>query len=343
MFRLTSSTHRGMTNQGVINHAPTKGLRLLLGLFFSSAVSIAAYRRQSLNRSGVAGAIVAGTTTVGMGGWSWGLSLIFFFLSSSFFSHFRSREKARTAVDKFSKGSQRDAAQVAANGGVATLLALGYGVTPAHAETVRDVLRSAYIGALATATADTWATELGILSAEQPRLITTGKPVVRGTSGGVTFFGTGISALGAFALGSFFWLLEGYQRKFAMLPLIALVSGTLGSIADSTLGATFQAMYYCPTCQAETEQRVHHCGTKTTPLRGRPWFNNDVVNLLATLIGSLVGVVVHLVTIKLRKREHDACSLFRSFVGLNQLVGPIAKEGQAEVGVEGNQDNQTYP
>src|SRR5947209_15909447 len=182
-------------------------LRLLLGVFFSSIIGLLAYRRQSLSRSGVAGAVFTGTTTFGLGGWNWGLSLVFFFVSSSLLSHFRERDKTSIAADKFSKGSQRDLGQVVANGGVASLLALGYGST--SSTMLRAILQAGYVGALATATADTWATELGVLSSQQPRLLTTGKPVPAGTSGGVTALGMGASAAGAFFLGSVFWLLQG--------------------------------------------------------------------------------------------------------------------------------------
>ncbi len=79
-------------------------LRLILGLLFSSGIGLIAHRRQSLDKSGVLGAIVCGTSIVGMGGWSWGLSLVYFFVSSSLLSSFRAREKAIAASDKFSKG-----------------------------------------------------------------------------------------------------------------------------------------------------------------------------------------------------------------------------------------------
>src|SRR5947207_14348008 len=104
-----------------------RSLRLMCGLLFSSSIGLVAYRRQSLDKSGVLGAIVSGTSIVGMGGWSWGLSLVYFFVSSSLLSSFRARQKAMVASDKFSKGSRRDHLQVAANGGLATFFALCYG------------------------------------------------------------------------------------------------------------------------------------------------------------------------------------------------------------------------
>lgn len=266
-------------------------LRLVLGLLFSSGIALVAYRRRSLSRSGVGGAIITGTATFGLGGWSWGLALIFFFVSSSLLSHFREQDKAETAADKFSKGSQRDIGQVAANGGVAALLSLGYGL--ASSPTLRERLRAGYTGALATANADTWATELGVLSCRAPRLITTGQPVAPGTSGGMTALGTASSALGAFAVGLVFWLLQGRRRASVSLPWIALLSGLGGSCFDSLLGATVQATYLCPACGKETERRVHSCGTPTSLLRGLPWLNNDGVNFLATLFGALLAMLLH--------------------------------------------------
>ncbi len=269
---------------------PQKSIqRTLLGLLLSSSIGLLAYRRRSLNRSGVAGAILTGTTTVGIGGWAWGLSLIFFFVSSSLLSHFRERDKAVIAEDKFSKGSERDIWQVAANGGVATLLTLGYGLNTSSA--IRNACEAGYIGAFATATADTWATELGTLNTQLPRLITTGKTTTPGTSGAITPLGTGVAALGATSLGLFYALLRG--QRYTTLSIIALISGLAGSLCDSYLGATVQAMYYCPTCKKETERHMHNCGTQTVPLRGISWMNNDAVNFLATLFGAGVAMMVN--------------------------------------------------
>jgi uncharacterized protein (TIGR00297 family) len=264
------------------------GLRFILGLLFSSGIGLVAYRRQSLEKSGVVGAIASGTSIVGMGGWSWGLSLVYFFVSSSLLSQVRAQVKARVAADKFSKGSRRDISQVIANGGLAMLFALFFGFS--RSRRTRRLAKAGFTGALAAANADTWATEIGVLSASSPRLITSGKPIAPGTSGGVTLLGMTASALGACTLGIFFWAGQGFRKSFAPLPLLALLSGLAGSCFDSLLGATLQAMYYCPACNSETERRIHRCGVRTEPLRGIGWMNNDMVNFLATASGSAVAI-----------------------------------------------------
>lgn len=267
-----------------------RGSRLLPGLLFSSIIALVAYRRRSLDSSGAIGAVASGTGIFGMGGWSWGMTLIYFFVSSSLLSHYRQRDKEGAAADKFSKGSRRDLGQVAANGGLATLFAIIYGL--ARSPRTRRLARAGFTGALATANADTWATELGVLSASKPRLITNGRQVAPGTSGGITALGIAASSLGAYSLGVFFRLWQGLRksRSGAPAPFVALISGLAGSLCDSLLGATVQAMYYCPVCQTETERPVHRCGTPTRPLRGIAWMNNDVVNFLATACGSAVAM-----------------------------------------------------
>src|SRR5260370_11906473 len=283
LYMLGISSRKRLMNKTTGNNVQ----RWPLGLIFSSSLALRACRRRLLKKSGVVGAIASGTAIFSAGGWSWGLALIYFFVSSSLLSHYREREKARVTADKFSKGSQRDILQVAANGGVATLMALTYGLT--HDQ----LLQAGFAGTLAAATADTWATELGTLSPRQPRLITTAKHVPAGTSGGITLLGTSASFLGALSLLLVFLSIPVFRRSLAALPLIALISGLAGSFFDSLLGATVQAMYYCPTCHKEAKRRIPNCGTTAQPLRGLKWVNNDVVNFLATAFGGLVAMEVH--------------------------------------------------
>ena len=270
------------------NRPVKRNTRLLAGLLFSSTISLVAYQRRSLSRSGVLGAVITGTLTYGLGGWPWAASLINFFVSSSLLSHFKEREKNAKAADKFSKGGQRDIGQVAANSGVSTLLAVLYAVSKTPG--LRTLAEVGQLGALATANADTWATELGVLNSASPRLITTGERVSPGTSGAISVLGTGASAAGALEQGIVFALLS--PTKSIRLPLIALLSGLSASLLDSFLGATVQVVYFCPHCQQETEQRMHRCGTPTQYLRGLPWLDNDIVNFFTTLAGAGIAVLL---------------------------------------------------
>jgi uncharacterized membrane protein len=64
----------------------------------------------------------------------------------------------------------------------------------------------------------------------------------------------------------------------------------LASLFDSLLGATVQAIYWCPTCAKETERHpIHTCGTPTTHLRGWQWVNNDVVNFACSVMGAILS------------------------------------------------------
>lgn len=268
--------------------------RITLGLLLSTSIGALAYWRQSLTMSGWLGAVITGTLTFGFGGWPWGLALITFFVSSSLLSHYKEGIKERRAAEKFSKGGRRDLAQALANGGVAGVLALAYGLLDQP-----DILFAVFIGVIATVTADTWATELGVLSPHQPRLITNGRRVEPGTSGGVTLLGTSAAAAGGLLIGvatlGFVIIASALGGQPVTPPwwivLAALLGGLCGALIDSLLGATVQAIYRYPSGK-ETERPVGRDGTPNTFARGWRWLNNDMVNLLSSLTGGLMAMIV---------------------------------------------------
>jgi uncharacterized protein (TIGR00297 family) len=264
---------------------------LLLGLLLSGLMGGLGYWRQALTVSGAVGAVLVGTLNFGFGGWIWGLLLITFFISSSWLSHYRQSDKEAVA-EKFAKGSRRDIGQALANGGLGAVLAVAFARFP------DPLLFAAFLGVMAAVNADTWATELGILSQVPPRLVTTGKVVPPGTSGGITRLGIWASLAGALLIGTMATaltqvasLIEGgnWQLEAISYPLIATAGGVVGSLFDSLLGATVQRVYFCERCHKETERSVHRCGQSTRPLRGWSWLNNDVVNFVASLLGGLVA------------------------------------------------------
>jgi uncharacterized protein (TIGR00297 family) len=264
---------------------------MLLGLLLSALIGVLGYWRGALTRGGVVGAILVGTLIFGLGGWTWGLVLITFFVSSSGLSHYRRADKEMVG-DKFAKGSRRDFGQALANGGLGAILALVSAVSP------DPLLFVGFLGAMGTVNADTWATELGVLSPVPPRLVTTGEVVPPGTSGGVTWLGTWASLGGALLIGAMGTALTqmgsllnggGWLLEAISYPLLAVVGGVTGSLFDSLLGATVQGIYYCPRCTKETESPVHRCGQTAHRVRGWAWLNNDVVNFTASLFGGLVA------------------------------------------------------
>ncbi len=265
--------------------------QLLAGLVLSAVMGGLGYWRQSLSRSGVVGAIIVGTLIFGLGGWIWGLLLITFFVSSSLLSHYRERDK-EAVTEEFAKGGRRDLGQALANGGMGAILAVVYFANP------EPVLLAAYLGVMATVNADTWATELGVLSRVPPRLITTGQGVSPGASGGVSSLGIWASLAGALLIGAMATALtqvasllrgSGWDARALAFPVLAVAGGMAGSLFDSLLGATVQGIYYCDRCGKETESARHRCGQAAVPVRGWPWLTNDLVNLFSSIVGGLVA------------------------------------------------------
>ena len=199
-------------------------------------------------------------------GWSATRELLAFFITSSLLSHLpRNGMRSRP---------RRSAAQVLANGGVACAawtLRLAGGPRP---------LDHLAAGSLAAAAADTWATEIGGRWGGMPRIITSGRLVQSGESGGVTIAGTIAAGGGALVMA----LTEGETRRLASIAL----GGFLGSLADSILGALLQARYVCRACGHTTEQ-LTHCGKSARLVSGYAWMTNDAVNALATLLGGALA------------------------------------------------------
>ena len=265
--------------------------RLLGGAAAAVLIASLGRRRRALSPGGALAAVLVGTAVVAGAGWWSGIVVVAFFATSSALSHARATDQP--AGDVAARGRERDAVQVLANGGVAAALAALIPFAPA----AQSLLFAGCAGAVATATADTWATELGARSPTPPRLLIGGSPVAAGTSGGVTPLGT----LAAVAGAGFIAVLVAGGAAAGWLPgawaptlAATALAGTTGSLADSLLGATVQAAYRCPACDRPTERRVHRCGSPTRLVRGHPAVTNDVVNAAATLLGAALAAGIAL-------------------------------------------------
>lgn len=120
-----------------------------------------------------------------------------------------------------------------------------------------------FIGSIAVATSDTLASEIGVVD-KHPRLITTFKKVPPGTDGGISPIGTAAGIVGAGIIGIIAYLLGISADPFTALK-IAVISGTFGCFVDSILGAV---------------------------LESRNYLTNEHVNLLATVSGAILGILI---------------------------------------------------
>jgi uncharacterized protein (TIGR00297 family) len=265
------------------------GLQLALGFILALFIALIARRARSLSRSGTLGAVVTGTIIFGVGGWQWAILLLAFFITSSALS--RAFKKRKKGLDeKYSKGHERDAGQVFGNGGIAAGFALLGGFFPgAHWAWI------GFAAALAAVNADTWATELGVLSPHPPRMINDLRKVVdMGTSGGISLVGTLAALAGSALIASLAVLFPADNLSLNIWHwTLVTFSGLLGSLFDSLLGATVQAIYYCPADRKETERHpLHLCGAETVHLRGWKWLTNDWVNFACGGMGALLAMII---------------------------------------------------
>jgi uncharacterized protein (TIGR00297 family) len=266
--------------------------QLFVGFLLAVLIAFSSFKIGFLSKSGAIAACLLGTIVFGLGGFSWAVVLMGFFISSSMLSKLFKRRKA-SLEEKFSKGSKRDAWQVWANGGIAGIFVILHAIFP---DSSWPWL--AFCGTMAAVSADTWATELGVLSKKYPINLVTGQSLEPGESGGVTSLGTFAAFLASLfiaILAILFW--PAFLQKLTgaetwCLPAGITAAGVFGSLVDSFLGATVQAIYFCPACAKETEKHPQHtCGRTTELVRGWKWFTNDVVNSFCAFMGGFVMIL----------------------------------------------------
>ena len=266
--------------------------RIALSLGLNAAVVLLARWRRSVSAGGACGAFVVGTGILVLGGYGYWSLLLLFFVTSTLVSRIGSSRKADLA-GIHERGGERDLVQVAANGlpGLFAVVAL--------AITGHQAFGVAVAAAFAATNADTWGSEIGVLSTRAPRSILTGEVVPVGLSGGVTWEGTIASLAGALLVGLWFGaaiLLSAIAdgagpvpgiARLASLSGIVAVSGYAGSVIDSVLGASVQAQY--ASAKGIVTERRSDDNARNRLVRGLRWMTNDVVNFVSALTAAALG------------------------------------------------------
>ena len=214
-------------------------------------LGVITYRRKSLDFFGSAIMVIMGIVIIFSAGANW-LVLIILFLVMSLLATKYSK-KYKMSLGEFE--GRRTSKNVISNGVVACFMAAfgGYYLP----------FVGGFIGAIATATADTLGSEIGVLD-PHPRLITTFQSVDPGTNGAVSVLGTVVGIVGAAIIGIVAWLLGIVPSPLSAIA-VSVISGFVGCFTDSILGALFE---------------------------NRGMITNEHVNLMATIVGAIVGILL---------------------------------------------------
>ncbi|WP_048130847.1 TIGR00297 family protein [Methanolacinia petrolearia] len=202
---------------------------LILALVISFAFGLTAYRMKAADRSGLFSGALMGLLIIVFSNVTWFLLMLSFFILGTAFTKYKYEIKKREGVAE-SRGGVRGFTNVFANGLVALCGAVLYGIYGDLA------FLALYVGSIAAATADTTASELGMLG-KQPFLITTLQPVPKGTDGGVTIMGEVLAILAALIIGIVAFALRIGPPE--IIP-VAVIAGFVGTNVDSLVGATLE-------------------------------------------------------------------------------------------------------
>jgi uncharacterized protein (TIGR00297 family) len=279
------------------------GLSISLGLILNAGASLVAYRRGSVDPGGALAGALIGTIIFAAGGPLFWIILMTFFVTSTLMGMVRRSEKEWLST-VHQKGGRRDAVQVLANGGAGAFMALLYRLTgdPAWA--------AGFAVSFASSNADTWGSEVGVLSRGAPVSLLTFRAVHRGVSGGVSVLGTAVSLAGAACIALVFaaenLALSLFGAGFVPIALFVTAGGLLGSLLDSLLGASVQAQYAAASAssgqagahgqagargQPRVTERSVTEGVRNNLVRGFPFVTNDLVNFASCAVVTAAAVL----------------------------------------------------
>lgn len=234
------------------------------------------------------------------------ISLLLCFLGTSKATKFRQQIKSSFECN-FKEDGQRNWIQIICNLGVANfatllrLLMFGAGeyAIDFEGQFWNSCLLLAALTAISCALGDTLSSELGSVMADEPLLITTLKPVPIGTNGAISIAGLVAACAGGLLIGfgslaSFSLFTDHSSSPQWPIVLFCLYGSLFGSVIDSILGATLQYSGYDHWRKrvVEVPPTLTNSNCHTEHISGRDVFDNHTVNLLATLIISLLNPIV---------------------------------------------------
>jgi uncharacterized protein (TIGR00297 family) len=259
----------------------------MIGFGLSIGIAGLAYLKKSLTLSGMVAALFFGTLIYVFGQFLVWSALIAFFISSSLLTKLHEK-KDQEGINVDKKG--RNYIQVISNALVATIFLIIY------TQSNQAIFLIASVVSIATSNADTWASEIGILSKGKTFSILNFKIMEKGSSGAVSVLGLLASALGAFFIGLIFTIVYAVVVEFNIILLltygmIITFGGFLGAVLDSYLGLLIQAKYKGEKTGFLSEIKKIP-GEQAILISGLTFITNDAVNLLSGLFSSIVTILL---------------------------------------------------
>lgn len=222
---------------------------VLIGLILMAVIGVLSYKLKFVDITGLISGLAIGVTIWTFGGIGPFVMILGFFTASGLATKYKYRKKKKDGVAQESSG-QRGWKNIVGSGLVPAILAVFLYL--AHlADWNTLIFYIAYASSVATVTADTLASEIGVLSKSRPRLITSlTRRVPRGTPGGVSGLGLKVELLTSLIFGfvtalfalfpeSISWNSTPFievSGALSLLPVIMLC-GFVGSNLDSLAGA----------------------------------------------------------------------------------------------------------
>ncbi len=233
---------------------------VLLGFSVSLAIAVCGYHLEALDSKGTLAAVITGTVVFGFAGAIAFVVYISFFLFSlglGFLDRGKRKKEPRTHV------------QVLANGLVASILALAYGI---HGH---DALYALFIASVAVSAADTMSSEVGLRYGKKPWHFFKHTSSTLGLSGVVTWIGL----LAGFLTALLYGLATFGIMRSLLYSLLVFGTGFFGTLIDSALGV-IQVKY----TDKKTNRILDTQEEGSEYHSGFPWLSNNLVNFLTNLV-----------------------------------------------------------
>ncbi|WP_237705948.1 DUF92 domain-containing protein [Methanocella conradii] len=244
---------------------------IVIAVTFPLIIGMASYKLAAADLSGALAGVLSGLLMILFGGIGWFVLLLVFFFMGTIFTKYKYAYKLAVGAAQPKEGS-RGYRNVFGNCLVPLVLVVAYGAigdfkAPLLGEVDRAAFIIGYLGAMATATADTLASEIGSTYRGQPRMITTLKRVSAGTDGAVSVLGEAAALFGAAAIALVAIPMGVAGPDAAATIILTMLGGFVGTNVDSVLGATLQ------------RKRL---------------LTNEGVNFFATLAGGALSMALYL-------------------------------------------------